>query len=113
MGMPIPNNSASRDHLRDLITATAHIEGGWEGLPTSGHIIALPSRIVDLMATVPAGTVPLRRLPHLRAPVEDYATASLGLLTDMAEHTGGLKIDHYLQGNIQNMIAHYELTENA
>lgn len=113
MGMPLPNNDSTRDHIRTIAHTTGLIEGSWEGLPNSAQVIETPARLVDLLATLPAGAISIRRLPHLRAPIEDYAIASLDLLTDMADYTGGLKIDHYLQGNLQNIIAHYELIETA
>ncbi len=75
------------------------------------------AQLKQALANVIGGTESIGVIsrPYLRPNVEDFAQTAVTAFSELAASApdGGLTIDDYLAGNLQNMLAFYERAEDA
>lgn len=93
-------------------------------IPESENTVLVALGISGLQGTAPApqditaglhsitgSTYSMRTNPELRSSIEEIARGSVRMLSEMATMTDGMDVDSYLEGNLQNIIAHFEVLE--
>lgn len=74
-----------------------------------GHVTS--SAVVRTFEQLTGGAVGLRQRPELRPQIEDMAQGLMPYLGEIAKENDGIVVDDYLQGNLQYLLAQYEMTE--
>lgn len=96
-GIPIPESENT--------VATAQGIAGLQGSAPA------PQDIVYGLHSITGSMYSLRDKSAYRTPIENIAYGSLHMLGEMADTADGLQVDQYLEGNLQNIVAHFEQTE--
>lgn len=95
----IPVDSPATERVR---TAVNHLREGQEPIRD----------VYDALGSVTGSAYSMRTDPHLRTPIEDTARGAMQLFGEMANASDGrLMLDGYLEGNLQNIVAHFEQVE--
>jgi len=68
--------------------------------------------ISEALNSVTGSAFSMRTDPSLRMPIEDAARGTMHMFSEMANASNGrIMLDNYLEGNLQNIVAHFELVE--
>lgn len=68
--------------------------------------------LVAELSVLTGGSIVVTNDPEFRVPVEDFAAAVMPFFGSMvAEKEGGLHVNDYLAGNLQDLLARYEMHE--
>lgn len=71
-----------------------------------------PQDIVAGLHSITGSSYSVRTAPESRDPIGEIGRGSVQMLAEMADSTDGVVVDNYLEGNLQNIIAHYEQVSN-
>lgn len=88
--------------LQDFAHIT--VSSGWD-------TDSMESQLEHQLESLSGGSVSMRRNPASRPLMEDLAIQVMPLLGEIAGENSGLAIDEYLAGNLQNLLAHFEMVE--
>lgn len=112
--LPNPDNTRYAEGANLAWKSTSHIArekhttaGDW---PTNEEFATDPNTLSRTLSTV-TGVGGFQNMPHLRANFEDAAIGTTKMFTEMVVASGGLDVDRYMEGNISNMLAQYEMVE--
>lgn len=109
-GFSLPVDSADQKKL--MSSAYQMVTGSGERWPLD-HAVESPSDVIAVMHGLTGGAVGMRRNPHTRLATEDYAMSIMPYLGAMVAENGGLTLDGYFAGIIQNLLNNFELAEVA
>jgi hypothetical protein len=97
-------------HLHELVKAASHLyrESG-QNWPVDE--VTTSNDVLKIMNGVTGAVVGVRKYPHLRTPVEDYAMHIMPYFAETVAQNGGAELDSYMTGNLQSLLAHYQIVE--
>lgn len=94
LGIPIPES----ENTVTVVEGIADLQGS---APS-------PRDIVYGLHTLTGSAYSLRTTPDARVPIEEIARGAVQLFGEMGELAGGIHMDAYLEGNLQNIAGHME-----
>jgi len=114
--LPLPQSTPAIqivNRLRASVRASGYSDDETAPIFSTNEMLADKALFIRLLGSMSGGGMAIDRLKSsTRAPVEEAARNVLAFMTVLAdENPSGLPVDDYLSGNIKNMLAHYELTQ--
>lgn len=99
------------EHVRELVKASAHLYRESAQTWPLDHDVSSSQDIHTVMNGLTGNAVGVRGNPALRTPIEDYAMHIVPYFGEVVAQNGDLQLDAYMTGNLQYMLAQYEMVE--
>jgi hypothetical protein len=107
-GTQLPTDGSN---ARELIKAAAHMYRESSQAWPLQHEVSSSQDMHEVMNGLTGNAVDLRRYPHLRTPVEDYAMHIMPFFGEVVSQNGGMELDDYVSGNLKYLLSQYEMVE--